>query len=367
MSDFFEKQAAKFIAAKEQAEKLVEPIVEIKQPTIEIKEPVKEIVEEKKDEVKIEIPQEIQERIDLDKNKSQEEVVVEDPDIKSHLDWLKEEEQEIEEKSDKANINYEEELKTYKTKLQEYESLMNDDYVKAIVDFRKAGGTDLNELSNKLGIVDPNKVTIEDFYSEKGKAQGLNGEDLKEAVEEAVDRYKSLPKLDQAQILNDFKNTLKAKTEEKLKSFSVQNQSQLQEQERIKNAFFTELNKEVSDKIGKKFRGLLIDEKMSKEIAEAAPSYSVAKFDGKGNFIGYDAKKGVELAIFDKFGKKLLKAQYDLASKASYDKVIQERNRPNENMTSNQVVTTTTNTIAEISKRRREEAELEKKRRSGRA
>lgn len=350
-------------AVQELSQNGAKPVVETVQKTATIdnksgSEGAKKEEGDKEEEKEV-VPS--QARVDLDKNreeakpKSKKEV---DTETEAHLNWLQEEEASevnASEKKDDNKPNYEEEIKTYKTKVQEYESVLNDDYIKAVIEFRKAGGTDLNELSAHLGIVDPNKVTIEDFYSQKAADQGLKGEELTEAVAEAVERYQALPKLDQAEILNNFKNTLKSKTEEKLKSFSTANQGYRQEQEKIQKAFLADLDKEVSAKVGKKWRGLLIDEKMSKEIKQAAPNYAVQKFDANGNFIGYDAEHGVEMAIYAKFGKKLLKAQYDLAKVSAYDELIEERNRPSENMTSNQIVVNAPNNIERITKEIREE------------
>jgi len=325
---------------------------------------IEEDVLEEEGEDKEEKKSPVVERIDLDKNSEKSDKREQkkgesniDKDTESHLEWLKEdaglESKEIKDKEPK--VNYEEEVKTYKTKLKEYEDVLNDEYVKAVIEFRKNGGVDLNQLNAQLGIVDVNKVTIQDFYNQKAVEAGLEGDELAEAVEESVDRYNSLPKLDQKEILNSFKNNLRVKTEEKLKSFSANNQKQREVVQQLENAFYSDLKKDVSDKVGKKWRGLLIDEKMSKEIEQIAPSYAKHKYDENGNFIGYDAKEAVRLAILDKFEKKLMKAQYDLASVSTYDKLIQERNRPSENLTSNQVVVTAPNDVERVTKEWREQ------------
>lgn len=317
---------------------------------------------ESEDQPKEQVPS--QARIDLDKTKEKSEKkeknIQVDPDTKAHLDWLKEDEKPQGKTEEVEKPNYEEEINTYKSKVQEYESVLNDDFIKAAIEFRKSGGVDPSELSKHLGIVDPSKVTIQDFYTEEATSQGLKGEELTQAVEEAIESYSALPKLTQAKILNEFKNTLKSKTEEKLKSFSTANQGYRQEQEKIQKTFLADLDKEVSAKVGKKWKGLLIDEKMSKEIKQAAPNYAVQKFDDSGNFIGYDAEHGVEMAIYAKFGKKLLKAQYDLAKVSAYDELIEERNRPSENMTSNQIVVNAPNDIERITKEWREQKQKER-------
>lgn len=314
-------------------------------------------------ENKVEIPQNTQERVNLDKNKEQKTAEI-DSDTKSHLEWLKEEEEVKEDpkKPEDKSKDYEAEISSYKSKIREYEDSFNDEYVKAIVEFRKSGGTDLNELNAKLGIVDTNKVTIEDFYKAKAESQGLKGEDLIEAVEEAIEKYRTLPKIDQAEILNNFKDNLKKNTEEKLKSFSVNAQMQRSTQEKLQTSAMTEMKTQVGELVGKKWRGLLIDEKMSKEILQSAPDYSLPIVEN-GKVVGYDTKHGVEMAIYAKFNKKLLKAQYDLAKSSAYDKLIEERNRPSENMTSNQIVVTAPNDIKKITEEMR--AERERRRNKG--
>lgn len=313
-----------------------------------------------KEEVTAETQVPTQKRVDLDKKEEEKNPIKAevDSDTKAYLKELLDEEEAASDKapSEKENkVNYEEEVKTYKTKLQEYEGLLNDDYVKAMVEFRKSGGTDLNELNRQLGIVDPSKYSIEDFYKEEASRLGFKGEELDEAVSESVDKYNGLSKIEQKQILQNFQNSVKNKAEEKIKSFSAQNQAQRQEVEKIEKIAIADINKEVQDKIGKKWKGLLIDEKMGKEIANDSPKYLMPQIDDKGRLIAFDAKNAVRLAILDKFEKKLLKASYELGALTKYDELIQERNRPNENMTSNQIVVNAPNDIVLATKRQREE------------
>ncbi len=179
---------------------------------------------------------------------------------------------------------------------------------------------------------------------------------MKEAVDESIERYNSLPKLEQKEILNNFKNNLTKQTEEKIKSFSAGSQVQRQEFEKIQKESLDELQKEVESKIGKKWRGLLIDKNMSKAIYETVLSESYAKPIIKdGKITGYDVKNGVRLAILDKFEKQLYKTQYDLAHLSAYDKAIQERNRPSENMNGNEIVASNPNDIEKVTKEIREE------------
>ncbi len=317
--------------------------------------------EGEKEEIKAEVP--TQKRVDLDKNKEKEATKQKaevDSDTKAHLEWLtKDEESETSLKEEKPN--YEKEIETYKSKVQEYESVLNDDYVKAVIEFRKSGGVDLTELNAQLGIADPNRLTIEDFYRQKAEARNLKGDELTDAVNESIDKYNALPKLDQLEILDNFKNTVRSKTEEKLKSFSVNSQAQRREMEQIENSALVDIKKEVEDKVGKKWKGLLIDEKMGKDLSNEAAKYLMPIMEN-GKLIGFDTKNAVRLAILDKYEKKLLKANWDLAKVSAYDEAIEERNRPNENMTSNQIVVNAPNDLERISKQRREEKERQRNR-----
>ncbi len=328
----------------------------------------KEQVPPNKDEAKKEEPKEEElkkpelRRVDLDKNKTEKKEEV-DADTKEHLDWLnKSEEEIILDSNKKEEPNYKEEVEKYKGEVNKYKSradelegILNDDYVKAIVEFRKNGGTDLNELNKHLGITDTTKLDIKDFYTDQAKALGLQGEDLEDAVLESMEKYKGLTKIEQGQKLNEYKNTLIKQSEEKVKSFSTNNQAYRQEQEKVQKSAFAEIEKEVGEKVGKKWRGLLIDAKMGKAIQEAAPLYAPEIKDEKGHIIGYDVKQGVRMAILDKFEKQLYKTQYDLAHVSAYDKLINERNRPNENMTTNQVVAEAPNDINKATQEWRKE------------
>ncbi len=334
------------------------PVIEEKKPEIkatENKEGVKKDTENKAAEEKIVAP--VEKIINLKKPEEKKEEV--DPETKAHLDWLNEiEEEKIAslEAEKKETPNYEKEIESYKTRLQEQESILNDDYIKAVVEFRKNGGTDISELNKYLGITETKDLTIQDFYNQKGVAAGLKGDELKEAVEESIERYNTLPKLEQKEILNNFKQNLTKQSEEKIKSFSTQSQSYRQEQQKINNAAFEEIKKEVSEKVGKKYRGLLIDNKMGKEISELAPFYAPEIKDANGRVTGYDVKKGVRLAILDKFEKQLYKTQYDLAHVSAYEKAINERNRPSENMNGNEIVASDPADFKTVMKGIREEA-----------
>jgi len=148
---------------------------------------------------------------------------------------------------------------------------------------------------------------------------------------------------------------LTRQSEEKIKSFSTQSQTYRQEQQKIHQTAFDEIKKEVNEKVGKKYRGLLIDNKMGKEISEIAPFYAPAIKDESGKVTGYDVKQGVRLAILDKYEKQLYKTQYDLAHVSAYEKAINERNRPSENMNGNEIVASDPTDFKTVMKEMREE------------
>lgn len=387
---FLEKQYEKLKSFQKEENKNINPvenepkkdIVSLKEAVEELKdnqlnkkdldivdkkeELIKDIDSEHKDDIKLEdVKDEKSSNLENNIKKESKATTIENKEASEYLNWVNSKDNEDSDNSEKEEKKSKDELEDinlYKSKVQEYESLLNDDYVKAIVEFRKNGGVDISEFTKQLGVVDPNSLTIEDFYKQEASSAGLNGEELNEAVNEAIERYKDLPKIEQLKILKSFKDTVKNNVSSKMNSYvqaSIENNKKI---EQVMNNSYLEMEKFVKDKVGKKHQGfLLIEDKMVKPILELASAISPLKYDKEGSLIGYDIETGVKLAISAKYEKQLEKAKYEHIKFTVQEEMIKQRNRPSENITTNQVVYENPNDIAKITKQMREEAKVRKK------
>jgi hypothetical protein len=249
-------------------------------------------------------------------------------------DYLKDEEANIIKTNNNDSSIYDAKIKEYEERIREYEERFNDPIINSVLELRKLGIEDLSEIATRIGKTDVNKMTIEELYRVEAEKYGLSGEDLEDEVRNKVDNYESLSsKIDKKKEEARLRSEVKVVSGERLKSFTETARQKQIEQENISKSSLNQLETKVKELVGKQWKGLLINEEVSKEIAELAPIYSSPIVDEKGNLTGYDIDRGIKLAIYDKFGKQLLKANYDAGRTMGYEEAMKERMRPSENYT----------------------------------
>lgn len=210
----------------------------------------------------------------------------------------------------------------------EYDSLLEDNFVKAVVEWRKNGGNNPKEFFDSLGFNEKPK-TMREYFQADAMALGLEGEELEEAVDEAMDNFESLPMIERRRKELEYKNKDSQSVNERLQTFMAQQGKNAEIVTNIQNKATEDLSKSISELSGKKFKGLLIDEPMAKTIERDAPMFSPAIVDEQGNLKGYDIERGVRAAIFVNYGDKLLKETFMLGKVSASTQYAKERHRPN--------------------------------------
>jgi hypothetical protein len=321
------------------------PIAEVPVVATPVVEPIKEEI--KKEEIKAEIKQEVKEEIKTDianKEKAEQAVVNADLDeeAKKQVEWFsengksKKEETVVPEISTEKDLvkeieKHKSELSEASAKLKEYEDLLeNDELVSAFVEYRKAGGSDPDEFSSKLGITNPDKLSTEQLLTEQAKSLGFEGEALTDAVTEEMERFEGLSKMEQKSKINSLKEQFKKNHTEKIKSFSTNIKANSQKIAQIEQSSFKKLDEEAKRYENKKYRGLLVTPEMVNEAKPLAAFYASKKFDEKGNLTGHDVENGMRMAILDKYEKKFAKVNYDIGYTTGMAEAFKER-RPNKN------------------------------------
>jgi hypothetical protein len=213
-------------------------------------------------------------------------------------------------------------------KEMEYDNLMKDPLMKAVLEWRKNGGNNPKDFVSQLGLNEQPKTMREHFEADAA-ALGLEGDELEEAVEEAMSNYESLPIIERRKKELEYKNRDSQSIEERLKSFTVEQGEHAEKMYKIQDEATRSLEQSVSELANNKFKGMLIDEPMAKVIERDAPMYSPAIFDEQGNLKGYDIERGITAAIAVNYLPKLLRETYMLGKTAAATQYAKERHRPN--------------------------------------
>lgn len=140
----------------------------------------------------------------------------------------------------------------YKKKASEYEAILNDPHVKAIVDARKAG-KDIFALINELKGVDTAKLSGEDLIAEDCKRLGITDQ---EAISAEIDNYNSLTPRQQAQERLRITTMIEKEQNERLSQFSTSAQQSSKEFENQANKLETELTSIYNTRLDKEYFGI---------------------------------------------------------------------------------------------------------------
>lgn len=192
------------------------------------------------------------------------------------------------------------------------------------------GKDGVKELMNKFDLTDYDKLSNKDIYEIDLKGQGLEGEELKEALEE----FESLPTYKQKTTTNPLRSKLKEGADEKLKSISnVPSEKTIREQvkyqqEAADNALAA-LDERFEKIATKGYNGWKPKEEDLAIIRDGVMNNTVvAQKDGKPY---YDVDASIEQSIWmnPQIRNKILKYANELGRFKGYDDFISERIRVN--------------------------------------
>lgn len=219
-------------------------------------------------------------------------------------------------------------------KLQEYEQTLSDPLVSAFAEFVKSGNTDVNEFAKQVGALSVGELDVEAMYRMRAQEMGFEGEELEDAVLEQLDKFNSMTRLERKDEENKLRSTYKSQSAERLKSFTerMANERSTEQQRvaKIVESAEVELDEVLNKMAGQRWKSLVLDESMVKNIREAIPAFAplMGKFDEQQKLVGFDVKDGIEMAIWKLYGKQLLKSTFDIGRTSGFDEAMKERIRP---------------------------------------
>lgn len=216
-----------------------------------------------------------------------------------------------------------------------YKAIENDPFVSSYLQWKAAGGKDINEFSASVSIPSLVGGSDEEKYQNflKIKYPEFGAED----IEEAVSEFKTLSKIDRIEKVKSIEKEYAKMRDEKLNNFTVRNKEQAEQvqratqfrDEKVREAA-AEL-RERSEKLkGTSFYGYVLQDKDVAEIEQAVMNRAVSKVDDKGNFAGYDISKSIEEAVRlnDRLFKRILKENYLQGMTAGEHAALDQRKRP---------------------------------------
>ncbi len=227
-----------------------------------------------------------------------------------------------------------------KVKLTEYESLLKNPLVEAMVEFTKSGKSDPLEFMREIGVVDAAKLSVEEMFKMKAQKLGFEGDELTEAVEEDMLKFDSMTKTEKREYESKLRDTYKAQTSDKLKSYTEkllqERQRTAELDERVSQKAEQDLNTMMSDLLKKEtYKGLPLTQEMIDQVKKLVPTYApvIARFDESGNLTKYDIEDGADTIMWKLYGKQMLRNAFLSGRLDASEEFHAERTRVNPNNT----------------------------------
>ncbi len=206
-----------------------------------------------------------------------------------------------------------------KARLEEYEALMKDPEIEAIIAAKKSG-KNLFDFIEEIKPVDYNKLSEEKLFEISLKKLGVTDE----AITEALEEFRELPKWKQAKEVADVKTSLEREQSERLKKFPQDVARQMEARNNFIKKAELELDKSVDNIVGKELYGMKITDSEANAIKDTVKN-GIAFYKQDGSF---DVQKSIEHALWDKFKKEIVRANINKARASNAEEFFKERVRP---------------------------------------
>lgn len=210
--------------------------------------------------------------------------------------------------------------------VQEYDSILKDPLIASIIEAKKAG-KDVLSVIEEIKPVDYKNMSEQQLVDLKFKKLGLDGEDLKDAI----DDFNSQPKWKRVEELNNMRTSLNSEQDERLKGYRHSVNANSQKQNEVFKKYEQELNIYSNDLVGKEVNGITI----TKEIADgvknnAQTSFFKSLFNEDGS---WNAERIFNLSLLDGNIKKIVKTNVDKARNRGKGEILNSITRPDANIT----------------------------------
>lgn len=226
----------------------------------------------------------------------------------------------------------------YRTMAEEYESLLKDPLIEAIIAAKKSGKNPM-DFYNEIKPIDYNKMQPEQLFELELKKLGVTDD----SFTEAMDEFKAMPKWKQLKEVEPLKVNLEKENSERLKRFHQDANHQREAQAQLRKKTELSLDKELDAIYGKELFGMKITDAERDVLKNTVLNeLAVRTRDGQG----IDIQRSLELALWDKFKKEVVRANINKARASAMEETFKETVRPT-------AKTVETSRIPEISKEER--------------
>ncbi len=315
MLEAFETQKAQEVEAKAEAE------------------PQDEVVE-KKEEVKGEgLEKKAEEEKSSNESKSKSEPKKEEPNAEASEEgdklWFEEDDEvnaNASPESKANNVDVEALKSEYESKIQQYEAVLNDEFIQSYLNTREAG-KDLSEFFENIKPKDANQMTDEQLIRYECEQAGITDED---AIEQELDTLSSLTLLQKKKRLDSIRNEVQSENADKLKRYNAETRKVADDKKVVFNKAIQELEATTNELVDKNIYGLKITKEIADDIKDLYLNRQMPVFNSNGS---PDISASIELAIYRNYMKTLVKANVNAAKTEGKKEVLKKITNPSANNT----------------------------------
>ena len=332
MLEAFETQKAKEVEAKAEAEPQQEEVA------VENKEEVKgEGLEKKAEEEK-----------SVNETKAKSEPKKEEPKAEASEEgdklWFEDDEEvnaNASPESKANNIDVEALKSEYENRIQQYEAVLNDEFIQSYLNTREAG-KDLSEFFENIKPKDANQMTDEQLIRYECEKAGITDED---AIEQELDTLSSLTLLQKKRRLDSIRNEVQSENAEKLKRYNAETRKVAEDKKVVFNKAIQELDATTNELVDKTIYGLKITKEIAADIKDLYLNRQMPVFNSNGV---PDIAASIELAIYRNYMKTLVKANVNAAKTEGKKEVLKKITNPSANNTASSRIVETRSELDDI-------------------
>jgi hypothetical protein len=334
MLEAFETQKAKEVEAQAEAE------------------PQEEVVVEKKEEVKGEgLEKKAEQEKSANETKTKPEPKKEEPKAEEGEEeevgklWFEDDEEEVSvnasPESKANNVDVEALKNEYESRLQQYEAVLNDEFIQSYLNTREAG-KDLSEFFENIKPKDANQMTDEQLIRYECEKAGITDED---AIEQELDTLSSLTLLQKKTRLDSIRNEVQSENAEKLKRYNAETRKVAEDKKVVFNKAIQELEATTNELVDKNIYGLKITKEIADDIKDLYLNRQMPVFNSNGS---PDIAASIELAIYRNYMKTLVKANVNAAKTEGKKEVLKKITNPSANNTASSRIVETRSELDDI-------------------
>jgi hypothetical protein len=209
-------------------------------------------------------------------------------------------------------------VKKYKTQAEEYENLVADPLISAILSGKKAG-KDVSTILNDIKGEDIKSLTDEQVWQKELKSANLTEDEITSEMES----FKELSPYQKKKQAEPIRAKLQTEQEGRLKQYASGNSAAAANTQIVAQKFITEKEQYLNSKKGKVEMGLEMTPARLQEISDYVDNFNLQRPDGS-----VDVARIARLGILEKNHKLLLQNAYIKGENDKAIKLMKEMARP---------------------------------------